>query len=226
MSIITGKARNKDAFEKTAEQFTKASGFLVKRRRGACKGLGLVTNGTLSSQTEIPRIPNRNFPKFFVNGKRPNSGLIWILHHSSNSQIIEIIPEIKLAIMKLLMHSWEERLTCFDCNVIRSLESGGQDANLSTGRIRSEMVTWTMWIYEEAFSRSNYSENLFSEFPKGSRTHNLPEYRLDVLTTELWRTHGEQGRKQVSYRVTTGNENERREKFGNKRVTFVASVLF
>ena len=44
-----------------------------------------------------------------------NSGLIWILHHSSNSQIIEMIPEIKLAIMKLLIHSWEERLTCFDC---------------------------------------------------------------------------------------------------------------
>ena len=69
MSIITGKATNKDAFEKTAEQFTKASGFLVKRRGGACKGIGLVTNGTLSSQTEIPRIPKRNFPKFFVNGK-------------------------------------------------------------------------------------------------------------------------------------------------------------
>ena len=44
-----------------------------------------------------------------------NSSLIWMLHHSSNSQIIEIIPEIKLAIMKLLIHSWEERLTCFDC---------------------------------------------------------------------------------------------------------------
>ena len=72
MSIITGKATNKDTFEKTAEQFTKASGFLVNRQRGACKGMGLVTNGTLSSQTEIPRIPNINFPKFFVNGKRPN----------------------------------------------------------------------------------------------------------------------------------------------------------
>ena len=54
-----------------AEQFTKVSVFLVKRRRGACKRMGLVTNKTLSSQTEIPRIPNRNFPKFFENGKRP-----------------------------------------------------------------------------------------------------------------------------------------------------------
>ena len=32
--------------------------------------------------------------------------------------IIEMIPEIKLAIMKLLIHSWEERLTCFDCKII------------------------------------------------------------------------------------------------------------
>ena len=46
-----------------------------------------------------------------------NSGLIWILHHSSNNLIIEMIPENKFAIiMKLLIHSWEERLTCFDCN--------------------------------------------------------------------------------------------------------------
>ena len=71
--LFDGKATNKDAFEKIAEQFTNASGFLVKRRRGACKRMGLVTNGTLFSQTEIPRIPNRNFPKFFVNGKHPGT---------------------------------------------------------------------------------------------------------------------------------------------------------
>ena len=70
--LFDWKATNKDAFEKIAEQFTKASAFLVKRRRGACKRMGLVTNGTLSSPTEILRIPNRKFPKFFVNGKRPN----------------------------------------------------------------------------------------------------------------------------------------------------------
>ena len=58
--LFDGKATNKDAFEKIAEHFTKTSGVLVKRRRGACKRMGLVTNGTLSSQTEIP---NRNFPK-------------------------------------------------------------------------------------------------------------------------------------------------------------------
>ena len=69
--MFDGKATNKDAFEKIAEQFTKASGFLVKRWRGACKRMGLVTIETLSSQTVTPRIPNRNFPKFFVNGKRP-----------------------------------------------------------------------------------------------------------------------------------------------------------
>ena len=30
-----------------------------------------------------------------------NSGLIWILHHSSNNQIIEMIPDIKFAITNL-----------------------------------------------------------------------------------------------------------------------------
>ena len=35
--------------------------------------------------------------------------------------------------------------------------------------------------------KSNYSENKFSEFSNGSRTHDLPEYRLDALTTELYR---------------------------------------
>ena len=40
---------------------------------------------------------------------------------------------------------------------------------------------------------SKYSEKDFSEPPTGSRTHDLPEYRLDALTTELWETRGEQG---------------------------------
>ena len=37
-----------------------------------------------------------------------------------------------------------------------------------------------------------YSENKFSEFPNGRWTDDLPEYRLDALITELWRTHGEE----------------------------------
>ena len=73
--MFGGKATNKDALEKTAEQFTKASGRLVERQRRACERMGLVKNETHSSQTEIP---NRNFPKFFVNGKRPPSSG-WIL---------------------------------------------------------------------------------------------------------------------------------------------------
>ena len=60
--LFGGKAKNKNAFEKTAEQFTKVSGHLVKRQRGACERMGLVTNGTHSSQTEIPKT---NFPNFF-----------------------------------------------------------------------------------------------------------------------------------------------------------------
>ena len=44
-----------------------------------------------------------------------NWGLIWSFHYSSDEQIIEIITEIKFAIINLLIYSWEERLTCFDC---------------------------------------------------------------------------------------------------------------
>ena len=44
-----------------------------------------------------------------------NWGLIWSLYYSSDEQIIEMITEIKFAIINLLIHSWEERLTCFDC---------------------------------------------------------------------------------------------------------------
>ena len=58
------------------------------------------------------------------------------------------------------------------------------------------MVTWIKCINEEAFS-SRITQKI--EFPNGSRTHDLPEYRLDALTTELWRTHDEQGPKLGSY---------------------------
>ena len=37
-------------------------------------------------------------------------------------------------------------------------------------------------------SQVEITQNKFSEFPSGSRTHGLPEYLLDALTTELWRT--------------------------------------
>ena len=44
----------------------------------------------------------------------------------------------------------------------------------------------------EAFSSRNTQKKIFLS-PNGSRTHDLPEYRLDALTTELWETRGEQG---------------------------------
>ena len=44
-----------------------------------------------------------------------NWGLIWVLHYSSDVQIIEMILEIKFAIMNLLIRSSEERLSSFDC---------------------------------------------------------------------------------------------------------------
>ena len=44
---------------------------------------------------------------------------VWfeVFHYSSDERIIEIITETKFAIKNLLIHSWEERLTCFDCKV-------------------------------------------------------------------------------------------------------------
>ena len=47
--------------------------------------------------------------------------------------------------------------------------------------------------------KQNYSENKFSEFPNGSPTHNRPKYRLDTVTTKLWRTHDKPGHKVGSY---------------------------
>ena len=63
----------------------------------------------------------------------------------------------------------------------------------------SEMLTWVKWNNEEAPSSRKLSENILSELPNGSWTHDLSEYRSDTLTTELWRTHGEQGSKLSSY---------------------------
>ena len=67
--LFGGKVTKEDMFEKIAEQFTKPSGCFVKRQRGACKQMGLVANGTRSSQMKSLNI---NFLKFFVNGKRPS----------------------------------------------------------------------------------------------------------------------------------------------------------
>ena len=84
------KATKKDVFEKIAEQLTKASGRLVKRQRGTCERMALVTNGTRSSQTEIL---NRNFPKFFVNGKRPNSPSLYRRPYQ-NSCVITLLVTV------------------------------------------------------------------------------------------------------------------------------------
>ena len=57
--------------------------------------MGLVTNGTRFSQTEIP---NRKFPNFFVNGKRPeiakqlHEGLIYRNSPSHNFAVEKVKP--------------------------------------------------------------------------------------------------------------------------------------
>ena len=43
-------------------------------KRPGLPRMGFVTNGTRFSQTEIP---NRKFPNFFVNGKRPHLPVSW-----------------------------------------------------------------------------------------------------------------------------------------------------
>ena len=52
-----------------------------------------------------------------------NWGLIWSLHYSSDEQIIEMITEIKFAIINVLIHLWKERLTCFDCKLLQINQS-------------------------------------------------------------------------------------------------------
>ena len=62
--------------------------------------MGLVTNGTRFSQTEIP---NRKFPNFFVNGKRPLSQQ----SQQVNSTVEEYSEDINLVprVLSLLRES-------------------------------------------------------------------------------------------------------------------------
>ena len=54
-----------------------------------------------------------------------NWALIWILHYSSDDQVIEMIPEIKFAIINLVIRSSGERLSSFDCKLQYAVCSGG-----------------------------------------------------------------------------------------------------
>ena len=69
---------------------------LVSNRGRLCE-LGPLSNSHASLALEVSNNP--------IKIRVLNSGLISILHHSSNNQIIEMISEIKFAIMKLLIHS-------------------------------------------------------------------------------------------------------------------------
>ena len=60
-------------------------------------------------------------------------------------------------------------------------------------------LAWINWNEWRSVLKSNNSENNFSESSNGSRAHDLPEYRLHALTTELWRPYTEQSRKLGSY---------------------------
>ena len=71
-----------------------------------CKSVNL-WNSHAGLAPEASNIPNEI--------QASNWRLIWILHYSSDEEIIEMITEIKFAIIDLQIHSWEQRLTCFDC---------------------------------------------------------------------------------------------------------------
>ena len=77
-----------------------------------------------------------------------NWGLIWSLHYSSDEQIIEMITEIKFAILNLLLHSWEEPLTCFDCN---------WQMKLTSHAIRAACQTHARSMEKQAVARSGFS---------------------------------------------------------------------
>ena len=69
--------------------------------------MGLVTNGTHSSQMEIP---NGNFPGFFVNGKRPRHqlpvGLIAPLveHYTGVAEVMGLYP-VQAQVSQVLKNS-------------------------------------------------------------------------------------------------------------------------
>ena len=92
-----------------------------------------------------------------------NWGLIWSFHYSSEKRIIEIITEIKFAIINLLIHSWGERLTCFDCSYkdnisLPSITTFVHELKVQT-QFPSEMISSqyisSFWIffYSGTFSR-------------------------------------------------------------------------
>ena len=70
----------------------------------------------ISKPVKFSRRPGTGSQQYIPNEIQVlNWALIWSFHYSSDEQIIEIITEIKFAIINLLIHSWQERLTCFDC---------------------------------------------------------------------------------------------------------------
>ena len=58
--------------------------------------------------------------------------------------------------------------------------------------IRNDVTDFGTCKWRRRVLKSNYSEKNFLN-PNGSQTHDLAEYWLDALTTELWETRGEQG---------------------------------
>ena len=68
----------------------------------------------ISKPVKFSRRPGIGSQQYSKRNLRFELRWIEVFHYSSDERIIEIITEIKFAIINLLIHSWEERLTCFD----------------------------------------------------------------------------------------------------------------
>ena len=108
---------------------------------------------------------------------------VWfeVFHYSSDERIIEIITEIKFAIKNLLIHSWEERLTCFDCKVCFG---GSKFTSSAEGRRFNWLIydSMTSLFASGRFSKSrglsasvSFLPSFFlpSPFPSPSFTHSV-----------------------------------------------------
>ena len=102
---------------------------------------------------------------------------VWfeVFHYSSDERIIEIITEIKFAIKNLLIHSWEERLTCFD----RKVCFGSKFTSSAEGRRFNWLIydSMTSLFACGRFSKSRglsaSVSSLPSPFPSPSFTHSI-----------------------------------------------------
>ena len=102
---------------------------------------------------------------------------VWfeVFHYSSDERIIEIITEIKFAIKNLLIHSWEERLTSFDCKVcLGSKFTSSAEGRRFNWLIYDSMISlFACGRFSKSRGLSASGSSLPSPFPFPSFTHSI-----------------------------------------------------